>query len=113
MRVCFVSSYPPNRARLSEYAENLVTELAKRSSIEKIYVIADKASSTETYSPKNPKIEVIRAWSTDKRSLSLNSLLSQETQTRCCTLQRSLPELRQEAAGQLCRFSFSSAFEAS
>jgi len=66
MRVCFVSSYPPNRARLSEYAENLVTELAKRSSIEKIYVIADKASSTETYSPKNPKIEVIRAWSTDK-----------------------------------------------
>ncbi len=67
MRVCFVSSYPPNRARLSEYAESLVAELAKLPSVEKIYVLADKALYTHTqiYTLKNPKIEVIRAWSVD------------------------------------------------
>ncbi|NLF88814.1 glycosyltransferase [Candidatus Bathyarchaeota archaeon] len=67
MRVCFVSSYPPNRARLSEYAETLVEELAKRPSIEKIYVIADKELYTHTQiiTKKNPKIEIIRAWSAD------------------------------------------------
>jgi glycosyltransferase involved in cell wall biosynthesis len=65
LKVCFVSSYPPNRARLSEYAETLVSELAKRQDIEKIYVLADKTKDTQL-SPKNTKIEVIRAWSADK-----------------------------------------------
>lgn len=65
VKVCFVSSYPPNRARLSEYAESLVAELAKRPSVEKVYVLADKAETVEAAS-KNPKIEVIRAWSADK-----------------------------------------------
>jgi glycosyltransferase involved in cell wall biosynthesis len=64
LKVCFVSSYPPNRARLSEYAENLVSELAKRPDIEKIVVLADKADTE--YAPSNPKIEVFRAWSADK-----------------------------------------------
>jgi glycosyltransferase involved in cell wall biosynthesis len=65
LKVCFVSSYPPNRARLSEYAENLVAELAKRPDVEKIFVLADKAKDTQT-ALKNPKIEVIRAWNVDK-----------------------------------------------
>lgn len=65
MKVCFVSSYPPNRARLSEYAESLVAELANRPDIEKVYVLADKAGNTDAVS-RNPKIEVIRAWSADK-----------------------------------------------
>jgi Glycosyltransferase len=65
LKVCFVSSYPPNRARLSEYAENLVAELAKRQDIERIFVLADKAEDTQA-APQNPKVEVIRAWSADK-----------------------------------------------
>ena len=65
LKVCFVSSYPPNRARLSEYAENLVTELAKQPNIEKIIVLADKAQDAQP-ALKNPKIEVIRAWTVDK-----------------------------------------------
>jgi glycosyltransferase involved in cell wall biosynthesis len=64
LRVCFVSSYPPNRARLSEYAENLVEELAKRPNIETIYVLADKTDSNERLK-NNPKIQVIRAWNPD------------------------------------------------
>ncbi len=64
MRVCFVSSYPPNRARLSEYAENLVEELAKRPSIETVYVLADETGSNEKID-NNPKIQVIRAWNPD------------------------------------------------
>jgi len=64
IRVCFVSSYPPNRARLSEYAEALVSELAKRNLISKIYVIADvaKGISRNTVSGK---IEVRRVWKPD------------------------------------------------
>jgi glycosyltransferase involved in cell wall biosynthesis len=65
LKVCFVSSYPPNRARLSEYAENLITELAKRQDIEKIFVLADKAEDTQL-STQNPKVEVMRVWSADK-----------------------------------------------
>jgi glycosyltransferase involved in cell wall biosynthesis len=61
-----VSSYPPNHARLSEYAESLVAELAKRPDIEQVYVLADKADNIAEAAPKNPKVEVIRAWSVDK-----------------------------------------------
>lgn len=65
LKVCFVTSYPPNHARLSEYAENLVMELAKRPNIEKIYVLADKAQDNEN-TPKDSKVEVMRVWHADK-----------------------------------------------
>ena len=64
IRVCFVSSYPPNRARLSEYAEALVSELAKRKSISKIYVIADMAEGISR-NTVDGKIEVQRVWKPD------------------------------------------------
>ncbi|MFQ5758504.1 MAG: glycosyltransferase [Candidatus Bathyarchaeia archaeon] len=64
MKICFVSSYPPNRARLSEYAENLIEELAKRRSISKIYVLADVASGAQLNDLRG-KIEVRRVWNPD------------------------------------------------
>ena len=61
--VCFVTSYPPNRARLSEYAENVLQEISKMSSIEKIYVIADESPSPRD-DPKG-KIEIRPVWKHD------------------------------------------------
>lgn len=64
LRVCFVSSYPPNRARLSEYAQNLVTALTNREAIDELYLLVDKANSPNGTSP-NPKVKIYRIWQAD------------------------------------------------
>lgn len=72
MKVCFVSSYPPNRARLSEYAQNLVAALASRPSIDALYLLADKSSRSEKLLTENPKIKVFRVWEADNLFSVLN-----------------------------------------
>lgn len=64
MRVCFISSYPPNRARLSEYAQNLVTALANRQAIDDLYLLVDKTNYPNGTSP-NPKVKIYRIWQAD------------------------------------------------
>lgn len=61
LRVCFVSSYPPNRAHLSEYAQNLVTALANRDAIDELYLLVDKTNYANGTSP-NPKVKIYRIW---------------------------------------------------
>ena len=65
MRVCFVSSYPPNRARLSEYAQNLVAALASRPAIDTLYLLVDKSARSGDVLPENPKVKVLRVWKAD------------------------------------------------
>jgi glycosyltransferase involved in cell wall biosynthesis len=65
LRVCFISSYPPNHARLSEYAKNLVTELANRPSIGKLNLLTDQVTGLEGELPENSKIEIARVWKQD------------------------------------------------
>jgi glycosyltransferase involved in cell wall biosynthesis len=75
LRICFLSSYPPNQARLSEYAKNLVNELAKRPSIDQITVLADCALNSKMNNlSNNPKIEIIRLWKHDN-PLSIISVI--------------------------------------
>jgi glycosyltransferase involved in cell wall biosynthesis len=69
MKICFVSSYPPNHARLSEYAQNLVTVLVQRPSIDKVCVIADKPLRPGNLPVENPKVEVYRVWKPDNISI--------------------------------------------
>jgi glycosyltransferase involved in cell wall biosynthesis len=69
VRVCFVSSYPPNHARLSEYAHNLTFALAQRPSIDKIYVIADQAIGGGKNPAENRKVVVQRVWKPDNPSI--------------------------------------------
>jgi glycosyltransferase involved in cell wall biosynthesis len=64
LRVCFVSSYPPNRARLSEYAQNLVTALANRQAIDELHLLVDKTNYPNGTSP-NPKVKIYRIWKGD------------------------------------------------
>ena len=72
LRVCFVSSYPPNRARLSEYAQNLVAALASRPAIDTLYLLVDKSDRSEDVLPEDPKVKVLRVWKAD----NLLSILS-------------------------------------
>lgn len=65
MRVCFISSYPPNRARLSEYAQSLVRDLATRPRIQRIYVLADVVGGSTNRVAEGPKVEVLRVWRPD------------------------------------------------
>lgn len=65
MRVCFVSSYPPNRARLSEYAQNLVTALANREEIDELYLLVDKSNYPIDAANINPKVKIYRIWQAD------------------------------------------------
>ena len=62
LRVCFVSSYPPNKGRLSEYAQNLVRAVADRPAVDKVYVLADKVDDSQEELKGNSKIEVLRLW---------------------------------------------------
>ena len=72
LRVCFVSSYPPNHARLSEYAQNLVTALAGRPAIDALYLLVDKTTLSGKVLPEDPKVKVFRVWKAD----NLPSVLS-------------------------------------
>jgi cellulose synthase/poly-beta-1,6-N-acetylglucosamine synthase-like glycosyltransferase/glycosyltransferase involved in cell wall biosynthesis len=74
LRVCFISSYPPNRARLSEYAQSLVNELANRPAIGEIYILADKSANLTEILTENPKVKVLRIWKPDNY-LSILSLI--------------------------------------
>jgi len=74
LKVCFVSSYPPNRARLSEYAKNLVAELENRQSISKIFVLGDKSAATAADYLADSKVEVRRVWTPDDPVSILNIL---------------------------------------
>lgn len=63
--MCFVTSYPPNHARLSEYAQCLVKEIAQKPSISKIVILADKVNGQSQQFSENSKIEVQRVWKPD------------------------------------------------
>jgi glycosyltransferase involved in cell wall biosynthesis len=66
LRICFVSSYPPNHARLSEYAQNLVKAIAKQPTIEKLYLLVDKSTNAEVPSLNDDsKVKVLRVWEAD------------------------------------------------
>lgn len=65
MRICIVSSYPPSRARLSEYAHNLLRELRRRRGLGEIHIIADAPGGLRNRVWEDGKVEVIRRWRPD------------------------------------------------
>jgi glycosyltransferase involved in cell wall biosynthesis len=65
LKICFISSYPPNQARLSEYAKQLVTELANLPTIDKLNILTDQTTNSGGKLPENPKIDLMRIWKQD------------------------------------------------
>ena len=76
MRICVISSYPPNRARLSEYGMSLVKELADRPAISAVFVLADAVLGSKRRSTEGSKIEIFRVWKADS-PLSILRILPQ------------------------------------
>ncbi|NLB75012.1 MAG: glycosyltransferase [Crenarchaeota archaeon] len=74
MKICFISSYPPNRARLNEYAQNLVPALAGCSEVEKLFLLADKPQFPDGLAIQNSKVAVFRVWRSDSLFSVLNVL---------------------------------------
>lgn len=74
LTISVISSFPPNRGRLSEYGESLVAELAKKRSIGKIRVYADVADGGRTREV-GEKVMVDRVWRPDHVPSILGILL--------------------------------------
>ncbi len=75
MKICLVSSYPPNRGSLAEYSYNMLKELVKKREISKIIVLANK----HNYAPsveREGKITVARCWK-NNNALSLLGILAE------------------------------------
>ena len=65
IRLCLVSSYPPNRGRLSEYTKDLALRLSDRREISHIQVLADKVNGKQNHAIEEKGIEVSRTWQPD------------------------------------------------
>ncbi len=65
MKVCFISSYPPNRARLSEYAQSLVVAITSQPEVDLFYVLADESPLPKIGDSQNFKMCVERIWKAD------------------------------------------------
>lgn len=59
MRICFISSFPPNKGNLSEYGFYLINEISKKEKLE-IFIIADCAEKRKT-----GNFKVLRVWKRD------------------------------------------------
>ncbi|MFX0136408.1 MAG: glycosyltransferase [Candidatus Hodarchaeota archaeon] len=73
LKIFYISSFPPSRARLSEYAFSLVKKLQKIPQIGHIYIIAD-TNKNRTIKKINDKITIYRTWK-GENILSLLSIL--------------------------------------
>ncbi|MFX0136688.1 MAG: glycosyltransferase, partial [Candidatus Hodarchaeota archaeon] len=65
LKLCFISSFPPSRARLSEYAYPLIKELRRLPQIEHIDIIADKYKN-HIIKKIDDKTTIYRIWKGDK-----------------------------------------------
>lgn len=65
VRICFVSSFPPSRGRLSEYAFALINSLQKHSEITKIDILGDTINGKTTV-PISDKTVLHRVWKPEK-----------------------------------------------
>jgi glycosyltransferase involved in cell wall biosynthesis len=72
-KISYISSYPPMRGRLSEYAYSFVNELQRLHSIEHIDVITDTLEGPEIQD-LNEKVTIHRTWKSDS-PLSMISIL--------------------------------------
>lgn len=75
LRICFVTSHPPSRGRLSEYSVKVLRELEKWSGIERIYVLSD--SEVDGADPLyGSRVEVKRVWRPGSATSPLKILLN-------------------------------------
>ena len=64
LRICFVTSHPPSRGRLSEYAVKVLKELERSSRIERIFALSDSPPDAAD-PPYGARVEVMNVWRPD------------------------------------------------
>lgn len=62
LRLALVSAFPPGCQSLNEYGLHLAKELAERSDVSEIVVVADRLGVPQAELALNPKIKVLRVW---------------------------------------------------
>jgi len=75
LRICFVTSHPPSRGRLSEYSVKVLRELGKLPKIERIFVLSD-SEPEGINSPYGPRVDVKRVWRADSVASLFKVLLN-------------------------------------
>ncbi len=80
MKICLVSSYPPNRGSLSEYSYKMLEELVKKREISSIIVLANEHEDAPAVE-KEGKITVVRCWKSNS-TLSIFNILAEVVKHR-------------------------------
>ena len=62
LRLALVSAFPPGRQSLNEYGYHLARELAARSDVAEVVVIADRLPAPAAELDLGPKVRVVRVW---------------------------------------------------
>lgn len=74
MRLALVTAFPPSSGSLNEYGFHLAEALAARSDVAELVIIADRIAPGQAELDLGPKIRVVRAWSFNALSTSLDIL---------------------------------------
>ena len=71
MRICVVTSYPPEKGNLAEFGYYLVNELAKKKKVKEVIVLANGKDSDRGFETNGRgKIKVVRCWKTNSLFLT-------------------------------------------
>jgi len=62
LRLALVSAFPPGCKSLNEYGLHLATEIANRTDVSEVVVLADRLAEPPAELKLNPKIRVLRVW---------------------------------------------------
>jgi glycosyltransferase involved in cell wall biosynthesis len=66
MKIAFVSPFPPSKVTLNEYGYHLINGFIGKSSVEKIYVLANHLDNNDDYAKyKKEEIDIIPCWNFD------------------------------------------------
>ena len=62
LKLALVSAFPPGRQSLNEYGLHLAREMADRTDVSEVVVLADRLSKPDEELMLGPKIRVVRCW---------------------------------------------------
>jgi glycosyltransferase involved in cell wall biosynthesis len=70
MHIALITTYPPSKGTLNEYAYHLVQQLATKPEVTRLTIIADIVNEPEA--PLPPNVEIVRVWKHGSNSNVLN-----------------------------------------
>ncbi|MFN8529674.1 MAG: glycosyltransferase [Anaerolineae bacterium] len=62
MRIAIVSTYPPSKGSLNEYAYYFVEHLRQKPEVDEVILLVDELSDGESYPDAPPRVQILPAW---------------------------------------------------